>query len=158
MTVSLSPGSQRAQGGFSLVELLIVIAIIGVLSMLGTTAFWIYKDRAEYAKGESTMRNVRVNAVDGDLEAADGLFIGLTTTDRSGGPMPAGLDEILPGAVTPPDLVLAALYDSCDAGDPPMQVKQLISVAPCRSVRSLRWTKFCNGLELLQGDLPGGCP
>ena len=144
--------------GFSLIELLIITAILGILGQLGLTAFWVYKDNAEYAVGQATLRNVRVNSEDGDLEAEPGTVVPLVFTTDAGGRVAGQLQEILPGAVTPEHLLLGASYDYCDSEDPPMQVKQLIVVKPCRSTRRLQLLKFCNGVELLQEGLPGGCP
>ena len=43
------------ESGFTLIELLIVMSIIGILSALGLTSFWVMQERAEYAKGQTTM-------------------------------------------------------------------------------------------------------
>ncbi len=49
----------RAQGGFTLIELMIVVAIIGILSSLAITAFQTYTIRAQVAEGLQIATNAK---------------------------------------------------------------------------------------------------
>lgn len=146
----------HSERGFTFIELLVTVAILGVLSALALTAFAVYKDNAEVARGQSTMRNARVSFEVGDEDATPGLSVPLTFTATAGGPVPGALSAILPGAETPKDLMLGAQYEYCDTNSPAMQLNQLLVVVPCRATRRLQWMRFCGGLEVIQENLPGG--
>lgn len=49
----------RAEGGFTLIELMIVVAIIGILSSLAITAFQTYTIRAQVAEGLKIATNAK---------------------------------------------------------------------------------------------------
>lgn len=146
-----------SERGFTLIELLVSLAIISSLSGLALTGFIVYRDNAEYTRGEATFRNARVAMETGDMDAPVGLNVGYTVSGDSGGPVPGALQTILPGAETPKDLKLGAMYTYCDDSSNPMQLHELLVVVPCKSTRGLRWVKFCGGTEILFENNPGSC-
>ncbi len=56
--------SERAQAGFTLIELMIVVAIIGILSSLAITAYQTYTIRAQVAEGLSIATNAKAGIAD----------------------------------------------------------------------------------------------
>ncbi len=143
-----------SERGASMIELLYVIVIIGVLSMISLTGYAMYREDAEYAKAESTLRNARTAFEVGDQEAPEGLTIPATFSDTVGGPVAGPLATLLPGAKVSKDVRLGAAYTYCDPGVDPVTVKQLLISQPCRSSRYTTWLKLCNGTEISQHDLP----
>lgn len=145
-----------SEKGFTLIELLMVVVIIGILSALGMTSFFIWKEKAEYAKGQSTLRSAITAFEAGDSEAPEGTSVALTTTDTAGGPMPAALKDLLPGAVNSPYVELSASYESCDTGSAGLQVNRFLSVTPCKTTKRMTYTVFCNGTVVQLDNLAGG--
>ncbi|MCC6954753.1 MAG: type II secretion system protein [Deltaproteobacteria bacterium] len=149
---------RRGEDGFTLIELLIVVSIIGILAALGVTTFTLMKERAEYARGQDTLRSAQTAFEVGDQEAAPGTTVALTYTGDAGGAVGGALGALLPGAVTPLNVDLGAMYEYCDSSSPPLQVKQFLNVVPCNSTRRLTWTRFCGGTEIRLENLPNpGC-
>lgn len=142
-------------GGFTIIELIFSMAIVGILSVIAMTSFAIYKQDVEYTKAESDMRNARTAFEVGDNDSPTGFSLPLTASQTDGGALAGPLADILPGASVSPDVMLSAQYLNC-AGAPPMAINQLLLSQPCNSDRYVSFTKFCNGLQLLQRNLAQG--
>lgn len=68
----LQQGKKKLQKGFTLIELMIVVAIIGVLSAIAIPAYQNYVKKSEAATGLSTVRSLVTNI---DMwEQANGSF------------------------------------------------------------------------------------
>ncbi len=140
------------EDGFTLIELLYAISIIGILSVMMWGAFYVYKENAEYAKAEATLRNARTAMEVGDQEASEGMAVGLSFSEVDGGPVEGDLQVMLPGATVSPDVRLGAMYFNCTPEDG-MAISQMIIAQPCKANRYISWTKFCNGLEVQQNNI-----
>ena len=147
----------RRESGFTLIELLIVIAILGILSSLMMTSFWIYKERAEYAKAQTLLHQAKTAFEVGDQDAAPGHTMPLQTSATDGSSLAGPLSDMLPALVMPDQVQLSAIYASC-ANGAPMQLAQFLSINPCKATRRMQWTRFCNGVEIhLEGIPSVGC-
>jgi prepilin-type N-terminal cleavage/methylation domain-containing protein len=71
--------------GFSLVELMIVIAIIGILSALAAPKFRRYQIQAKQAEAKTMLRFIATNAEAAAQDGVTGAAIPLSSTDRSTG-------------------------------------------------------------------------
>lgn len=146
------------QQGFSLLEVLIVIVILGLLSMFAITSFWLYKEKAEYAKAESTYRSMRTAIEVGDQEADVGSSVAYAETVESGGPVSGALADLLPGGTTPNGVIVGASFEYCDGASGAMDVRQFLAVKACKADKQINFTRFCGGIEIFTPNIAGsGC-
>lgn len=138
--------------GFSLVELLVVIGIMGIVSALGMTGLAVYKDSAEYSKAESTLRTARTALSVSELDLALGFSMGLTYSGTSGEPLEPALSAVLPGAGVPKEVRIGVLYNSCEGADG-AAIKSIVYSQPCRSKRQTYVTKDCAGNEIVLSNV-----
>jgi prepilin-type N-terminal cleavage/methylation domain-containing protein len=75
------------QKGFTLIELMIVIAIIGILSAIAIPNFLKYRQKGQEAAAESTAKNFASTAMAyfGDLGTVAGVLVGTTNGNQPRG-------------------------------------------------------------------------
>lgn len=149
------------EGGFTLIELIIVFSIIGILASMAVTAFYVYREDVEYAKVEADLRNARLAASAFEFEDDSlpaGFSVPLTFSATDGSPLAGNLATILPGGSVSPDVMLGASYDACDATSHPFDLNSRILSLPCRADRYAFYVKFCGGFNIYIPNiaLPGG--
>ncbi|MGH7819511.1 MAG: prepilin-type N-terminal cleavage/methylation domain-containing protein [Candidatus Binatia bacterium] len=87
----------RKEAGFTLIEMVIVTAIIAILAALAVQNYWMFKSNAYDSTAASDVRNAAPGA---ELVAAQGGLGSLIVLDGTGGLVPQ-----LPGVVTSPGVV-----------------------------------------------------
>ena len=141
--------------GYSLVELMVSIVIVGVLASQGLSVFYVTKTKAEYVKAVWDMANAKKAFEDGIQYLPSGYISTLAYTTNTGGPVPPPLSTLLPGAATSPDVKLGAEFSDCDPTA--MGMKQYIESISCRANKKVIWFRLCNGVEVELDDVAAAC-
>ncbi|MEZ8446562.1 type IV pilin protein [Vibrio splendidus] len=80
------------QKGFTLIELMIVVAIIGVLSAVAIPAYKSYVTKSELASGATTVRNLLTNI---DMhQQENGTYVGMTLAKVGASATMSGLGNL----------------------------------------------------------------
>ena len=147
----------KNERGFTLVELLTVVAILGVLAKLALTSFIIYKSKAEFAKAESLYQNARTAAEAGEADQGPAFAMAFTESLDTGAPLAGDLRDFFPQVNMPKDVILGASVAPCaGAGLDPYIV---ISVKACKGEeKHIEYVRFCNGMDSADFNAAGtGC-
>ena len=148
----------ETQLGFTIIELVVTVAILSILTGLSLASFTVYRENAEYSKGTATMRNARTALNVGVLELPEDYTLDYTESGLSGGLLSGELSRLLPGANTPDQVRLSAEVSACDESSGPFDRSQFLVVEPCRSKQEVRWQKFCGGAEVLLEHVTNASP
>ena len=139
-----------------MIELLTVIAIIGVLSSLALSSFSLYRASAAYAVANQTLHDAR-NALEASLVDPDNLPASGAGTQNFPGEMTGPGKELLIGLKLPKDMSIDYLYSqecldsSCE--------EAVLETRHCKGREFSRWTRFGDGIEVLLEHVAGaGCP
>lgn len=143
--------------GFTLVELLVVLAIVAILGALGITAFRVYQANAAYSVASDTMRNARTAFEAGitNLDTPPASF-GLTLQTAQGTISDANARSVLPGMTLPKNVSFRVSYDAdCLAAN---CQSAFIQVNHCQGSEYIQWIRFGDGMGILLEKLSGkGC-
>jgi prepilin-type N-terminal cleavage/methylation domain-containing protein len=147
--------SLRSQAGFTLVELLTVIAIIGVLSGLGLASFKVYRGDAAYSVAESSLRNAR-NAVEASVTNPDATIpsVALFSQNTAGSIQDPSAQVYLPGFQLPKNLRMSVQYDSTCTNA--ACIAEVLEFSHCFAHEYTRWVRFGNGSDFLLEHVAGG--
>ena len=144
------------QDGFTLLELLVVTAIIAVLLYLGLTSFWVYRTEAAYSVANTVMRNSRV-AVEAAMNDLDHPPLAASLVQRAAGQIQDSAGKTyLPQMQLPINVKLTASYDpSCTVGG---CQSDFIEVRHCLGKEYVQWVRFGDGVETQIDHIQGsGC-
>jgi len=155
--LELLPVRIRSERGFSMVELLTVVAIVGVLAKLALNGYSVYKGKAEFSKAASLYSNARTASVAGEEDLGDLFSMAFTESNNSGTPLAGSLATFFPNITMAKDVVLGASVNPClGAGIDPNVV---ISVKPCKGDgKHIEYIRFCDGSDSVDFSSAGnGC-
>ncbi|NMC64125.1 MAG: type II secretion system protein [SAR324 cluster bacterium] len=145
----------HSEQGFTLIELMVIVMLIGILSYLSLVAFELYRANAAYASVESTLHSATVAA-----EASQ--------SDPNNLPPPLGwYMQMGPGAITDPAAAsylvglklprqtrIVASYDpNCvDAGC----LSDFVEIWHCLANETAFWVRWGDGFSWTFRNVPGG--
>ncbi|MCC6931745.1 MAG: prepilin-type N-terminal cleavage/methylation domain-containing protein [Deltaproteobacteria bacterium] len=138
--------------GFTLIEMLVAMAIISILSTIGLSAFQIYKKEAHYSRAVSDIGNAKIAVEVGTLDHPEGIALN-GWTGHAGGPVPVNFRQAMPAATTSPDVQLGVILTPCNGEN--FAPKAILISQPCKGEKFIRYTKFCNGVELNEPKIRG---
>lgn len=148
----------QADKGFTLVELLVAIAVLGVLAGLAIKAFDTYKIRAYDAIADGTFSQTRAALEAAKIDSETFPERALTSTNTGPGvPEDEDGELLLPGLVIPRDVRVFVFHEpGCRDGG---CVEDVIQVRHCRSNRAISYSYLKNfGTVLNRNAEPGeGC-
>lgn len=145
---------QESNKGFSLIELLVVIGIIGVLAGLGTAIFSFYRQTAGYQVSKMAMRDV-VTALDAGLSDKDQLVAFEHVQNTPGEITLPAAHKLLPGLQLSANLKLSVRYDpncvtaGCESAH--------ITVTSCLAEEHVEYLRLGDGFFLTIDHVAGGC-
>ena len=145
---------KKVQQGFTLIELMIVVAIIGILAAVALPAYQDYTIRAKVTEGLSLASPLRVavgdNAANATPDANGGLFAGMTTGTKVA---PTICSAAGPCVLTSPTKNITSITGTTSTGD--IAILYSTAIAPAASA-TLQLTPSSNGAVLAAGTPPTG--
>ena len=146
------------QRGFTLIEVLVVMSLIGVLALLSVQSFQTYRKKASYTVAMSALREAR-GAATGTLIQADIVFpeVNFVSQSTSGELTDADMSEVFPGVILSPSIKFTGAYfPNCGDANCTAVFAQ---VRPCSGEEYATWTRLGDGTEILAEHIAGvGCP
>lgn len=147
--------NRRKDSGFTLVELITAVGIIGVLASISIQSFSVYKKNAYYSIATRTLGDARI-AFSAAETGTEGDLPSLSTTISTGGETTGVADEILPGLIMPVGVSLNVSYNpSCDNAG--CDVISLIS-AHCKGEAYTTWIRSGDYFDILVEKISGAGP
>lgn len=146
------------EAGFTLVELLTVIAILGVLSGISIASFDSYKAKATYQVAFTSIKNART-AIEGALVEPDTVFnpVALYTQSTPGEITDANARAVLSTFIMAKNTKIYFSFDpSCLSG---ACISAFVRIRHCGGAEFASWTRQGDGTEVLVENIAGsGCP
>lgn len=103
----------RFEKGFSMVELLTVVAIVGILAKLALSGYSVYKGKAEFSKAASLYTNARTAATAGEEDLGDAFSMAFSESTSSGTPLAGAMVTFFPNITMAKDVILGASVSPC---------------------------------------------
>ena len=130
--------------GFSLIELLTVTALMGILSVMVTQSYSIYKDKAEHGSAIALFNQSRT-ALEGGKINSDNFPDEVMEVEESGPATPGGEwgQVLLKGLVIPDHhQVYVRHVPNCEDD---LCVEDIISVRHCQTSKGVNYSSFHSG-------------
>lgn len=151
------PMKMRSERGFTLVELLTIVAIIGVLANLSVNSFIVYRSKAAYSNCQKTVRDVRMSAELGTSDPDNPPGAVALYTQNTPGPITGvAASNYLRGMAVPKNMKVRVSYDpTCVVGG---CVSSWAELKHCQGTEYIQWIRFGDGTDQLIENIAGtGC-
>ena len=148
---------EQPSGGFTLVELLVVVSILLILGSLSLSAFSLYKEQARVRSSEELMRNARLalEAGKGDNESFPAAMI-IVDQNAPGVIADATGKALMPGLVLPDHFRLFATHDPTCAADACME--DFIQARHCQTSKKTVYFRTFGGIEATMYNVADPAP
>lgn len=140
---------QQKQQGFTLIELMIVVAIIGILSAIAIPAYQDYTKRAHISEGLSLASGPK--AAVSEYYATQGEWPTNNTSAGLDGSSSMGGNAVKGVAVGANGVITVTFNSKVASGDP------VLKLTPTASGGSIKWQCGGNGTSVLDKYLPANC-
>lgn len=146
----------HSNSGFTIIELLVSIATLGILFGLGLEAMKEYKDRAYYSVSEKALHDARTALEAGkiDEEKWGSSVISFYMTGEGVVTSATG-KQLVPGLVLPGRSRVFVRHDPSCASNT-WCLEDYVMVRNCKSSEYTYWYKYSNGQEYTQKHIAAG--
>ena len=138
--------------GFTIIELLVVIVIVGTLGGLAMSQFAVYKADAQYTKAQSSLRDMRTSfqaAEQEEIIEGAGAGDSLTGTSTVNAPLAGNLATLFPGIQPSSEVKIHAQWfpRRCE-GSNGTQLEQFFKATSCEAKMATSYARHCDGTEI----------
>ena len=134
------------EAGFSLIELLVASAIMGILAGLAVEAFSVYRDKSYYSISEQVLVQARTSLEAGLIDVADLDGWHSIWQNTPGPPTTETGQRLAPGLVVPVDSIVYVRHRS-DCGNEEWCIEDYAYVRHCKADEYTYWYRYRNGRE-----------
>ena len=143
----------KKQQGFTLIELMIVVAIIGILAAIAIPAYQDYTIRAQVSEGLNLAGGAKAAVSEFTMDSGDFP----TNNDEAGISAATSINGKYVTSVTVTNGLIAVLYTTTDAHTTLSDASATLNLSPVTSAGSVEWICSSQGGTIADKHLPAAC-